>query len=167
MKVKVLLAVLTVLVIVLSGCSSGKDTITEAFDYEATGWRSKYTSQEKIEACKIPEETLAKMTTKALVETVVTYPYFTDVTAFDTLEMGVEALNHNFGGLKELMTREDAYQCTLDLINSICPDILDLKPEDDWDEFMKVFNEKNKTKFDIINLINAHTLLKILKNDSK
>ena len=37
---------------------------------------------------------------------------------------------------------------------------------DDWDEFMKVFNEKNKTKFDIINLINAHTLLKILKNDS-
>lgn len=152
-------------------CGFGYIVIKDAYDYDATGWKSKTATMDKIEACDIPEDTLKKMTTEALVETVITYPYFSVVTAYSSptagLEEGIEALNQQFGGLKELMTREDAYQCTLDLINSICPDILDLKPDDDWDEFMKVFNEKNKTKFDIIHLINADTLLKILKDYSK
>lgn len=151
-------------------CGFGYIVIKDAYDYDATGWKSKTATMDKIEACDIPEDTLKKMTTEALVETVITYPYFSVVTAYSSptagLEEGIEALNQQFGGLKELMTRDDAYQCTLDLINSICPEILDLKPDDDWDEFMKVFNEKNKTKFDIIHLINADTLLKILKDYS-
>ena len=141
-------------------------SINEAYKYPilpgTKEWNEYDSTMKRVEACKVPMEILEEMSTEALVETIVTYPYFTNVTAWDTLEMGVEALNEQFGGIKELLTREDAYDCTIGFINAICPDILNLKPEDDWDEFMEVFKEKNKTQFDIIHLINADILLKIL-----
>ena len=47
MKVKVLLAGLAVLVIVLSGCSSGKDTITEALIMKQQGGEAKVLLRKK------------------------------------------------------------------------------------------------------------------------
>lgn len=144
--------------------------ITEAYKYSivpgTAEWNSLDSAQKRKEVCKVPQDILSKMTTSALVETIVTYPYFIDVYAFDTLDMGVEALRSEFGGVDELLTRKDAYDSTLSFINNICPEYLNLSVEDDWDAFKSDFDKNNKTNFDLIHLNNAGTLLKIVKENS-
>ena len=44
-------------------CGFGYIVIKDAYDYDATGWKSKTATMDKIEACDIPEDTLKKMTT--------------------------------------------------------------------------------------------------------
>lgn len=63
-----------------------------------------------IDVCQIPEEILGKMTTEALVETVMNYPCAPAAYAFDTFEMGYQRAKKNFNGLRELEQRADARQ---------------------------------------------------------
>lgn len=49
-----------------------------------------------IEATHVDSEILEKMSTPALVETVVTYPLFVNVNAYQTLESGVEEVSEYF-----------------------------------------------------------------------
>lgn len=183
MKIKLLLVIvlfagIIALVAVINGSSdsevdetvtiSEKYTIKEAYKYPALpgkpGWEQLGSTQDKKKACEVPKDILSKMTTEALVETIVTYPYFTDVNAFETLDQGVEALRLEFGGVDELLTRADAYECIIAFINSVDPEYLNIKSEEEFDSFMTNFNEKNTTGFDILHLINAKTLLNIISN---
>ena len=185
MKIKLCLITLIfagiiALVVKLNGTSFTEDesvtvtekySIKEAYQYPAipgtTEWNNLGSTQDRKEACRVSQDILSNMTTDALVETIVTYPFFTDVNAFDTLDMGVEALSSEFGGVDELLKRNDAYESTLSFINSVCPEYLNLTGEDDWDAFMNTFNQNNKTKFDILHVINAGTLLKIITEKGK
>ena len=148
-----------------------KYSIKEAYQYPAipgtAEWNNLGSTQERKEACRVSQDILSNMTTDALVETIVTYPFFTDVNAFDTLDMGVEALSYEFGGVDELLKRNDAYESTLSFIDNVCPEYLNLTGEDDWDAFMNNFNQKNKTRFDILHVINAGTLLRIITEKGK
>lgn len=58
-------------------------------------------------ACQIPDEILHNMTTDALFQTVLDYPFLSTIYAFDTIEMGYEANKRQFNGLQELETRPD------------------------------------------------------------
>ena len=148
-----------------------KYSIKEAYQYPiipgTMEWNNLGSTQKRKEACRVSQDILSNMTTGALVETIVTYPFFTDVNAFDTLDLGIEALSYEFGGVDELLKRNDAYESTLSFINNVCPEYLDLTVEDDWDAFMNNFNQKNKTKFDILHVINASTLLRIITENGK
>ena len=54
------------------------------------------------------------MTTEALVETVVKYPLFIDVYAYDSIIQGFQALGNYFKGVEVLLSRSDALDCLED-----------------------------------------------------
>lgn len=91
-----------------------KYTITEPYKYPVIPgtkeWNLLNDHQEMIDACYIEPEFLSKMTTEALVETVITYPLFVDAFAYDTFDVGLQKISRYFAGIDELLSREDAYE---------------------------------------------------------
>lgn len=67
----------------------------------------------KVELLQIPEDILTKLTTEALVETVVAYPYLGDMHYFSTLELGYNSVRDHFNGLQELERRPDGMETLL------------------------------------------------------
>ena len=92
--------------------SVNSQEITEAHIYTiAPGtkeWEKLDGAYEKRAACFISEDEVRKMSTKALVETVVTYPLFVDIYCYDSIKTGIERVSSYFPGIGELFTREDA-----------------------------------------------------------
>lgn len=67
-------------------------------------------------ACQIPEDILHNMTTDALFQTVLDYPFLTDIYAFNTIQEGYETVERRFNGLQELESRSDY----LDVLTNYC-----------------------------------------------
>ena len=74
-------------------------------------WFSIVCHADKVEMLQIPQEILENMTTDALVESVGNYPYFPDMDAFSTQELGYKAVRDGFNGLRELESRPDGMSC--------------------------------------------------------
>src|SRR5690554_1653745 len=85
-------------------------SITKAYQYPVVPgmeeWKKLNSLQEKAEACQIPEDILGDMTTEALIETVVNYPLFINVFAYDNKKTGLEHVKDYFNGLQELYERD-------------------------------------------------------------
>ena len=64
----------------------------------------------KGEVCQIPEDILSRMTTAALLETVLDYPLLGDIYAWNSPEQGFSMLLNSFNGLSELVDRPDFAQ---------------------------------------------------------
>lgn len=58
-------------------------------------------------ACQIPEEVLHNMTTAALFQSVLDYPFLCDMYAFNTIQLGYETVKRRFNGLQELESRPE------------------------------------------------------------
>jgi len=90
------------------------DSIKEAYQYKVvpgtSEWEELGGKAEREAACWISSSVLERMTTQALVETILTYPFFIDVYAFDTLELGFSIAPPQ--GLNVLLEREDAAETT-------------------------------------------------------
>lgn len=90
-------------------------TIDEPYEYPikpgTDEWFSIESHADKVEMLQIPQEILENMTTRALVESVVNYPYFPDMDAFSTPELGYMAVRDGFNGLQELENRPDGMSC--------------------------------------------------------
>ena len=76
-------------------------------------------------ACQIPEEILRNMTTDALLQTVLDYPFLHNIYVFNTLEQGYEEIKRQFNGLQELETRPDF----LDTLSQYCLENYSLEDE--------------------------------------
>ena len=63
---------------------------------------------ERREACKVSREILEKMTTDALIETIINYPFLIDVYAFSTIDEGIKHISTYFSGIDILSKRNDA-----------------------------------------------------------
>jgi hypothetical protein len=91
------------------------NTIDEPYEYPITPgteeWASISSHTEKAEQLQIPQDVLEHMTTEALVETVVNYPYLPDMGAFSTQELGYRSVRDGFNGLQELESRPDGMAC--------------------------------------------------------
>lgn len=108
--------------------------ITEAYEYPIVPgmdeWKQLDTHVKKVNACQIPEDILDKLTTEALVETVMNYPLLIDMLAYNTQYTGYQAVYNEFNGLRELQTREDAaeylenYQGEVSLLSVVAKIIL-------------------------------------------
>ncbi len=87
-------------------------TITEAYAYPVLPgtqeWNELDSLQEKIHACYVDPALMGRMSTEALVETVLNYPLLINIYAFDTIEMGIESVSNYFAGIGILAQREDA-----------------------------------------------------------
>ncbi|MBR5537464.1 MAG: hypothetical protein IKU58_06145 [Clostridia bacterium] len=57
-------------------------------------------------ACRVPEEVAKNMTTRALVETVMNYPYLVDMYAFDSIDLWFKGVR-NLPMMAELCARPD------------------------------------------------------------
>ena len=124
-KVKRVLVVLLAIVVFFV-CSVGASaskvpvdemgyTINEPYDYPikpgTDEWFKIEDHVEKVKMLQIPQDVLEKMTTEALVESVVNYPYLLDMLAFATQKLGYEAVRDGFNGLQELERRPDGMSC--------------------------------------------------------
>lgn len=93
--------------------AKNKATITEAYDYPITQasseWKAFQTHAEMIEACQIPKSILSRLSTEALLESVLDYPLLGDMLAFDNVSSGYRSVFNSFNGLQELSKREDMY----------------------------------------------------------
>lgn len=69
-----------------------------------------------VKACRIPDEVLSGMSTENLVQTVLFYPLFLDVLAYDSMDMGYNAIKQSFNGLSELCKRTDRNEALLAVV---------------------------------------------------
>ena len=61
-------------------------------------------------ASQVPEEVLEHMTTDALLLTVLDYPFMNDIYAFNTMELGYEAVKKHCNSLREFENRPDCLE---------------------------------------------------------
>lgn len=92
------------------------EIVTVPYEYPikpgTTEWEGFLSREEMIEACQIPEEILSRMTTDALVKTILNYPMIFEMLIFETIDSDIDVgfwhIANSFNGLQELMGREDA-----------------------------------------------------------
>ena len=78
----------------------------------------------KKRACYVSAEEAENMTTRALAETVVTYPYLVDMLAFDSPDMWFSGARTSLPMVKELCGREDAVAALRELGTNAGDDVL-------------------------------------------
>ncbi len=117
-----------VLMFTMSTVSLASDqTITQAHTYDVIPGTEEWenlTVEERVEASFVSEEESSKMTTEALLETILNYPYWINVYAYGNIRYGIDVVASYFPPLNEFLQREDA----LDVINNYldnCPALLD------------------------------------------
>lgn len=71
-------------------------------------WKKFNSHKEMLDAVQIPETRLKAMSTAELVESVLNYPLYGDMYAYDTFQQGIDSLTLQFNGLSELLKRVDA-----------------------------------------------------------
>ncbi|MEI6050608.1 MAG: hypothetical protein WCS03_17055 [Bacteroidota bacterium] len=76
-------------------------------------WSTLKTEKERFNAMQIPEDTLKRMTTSALVISCLNYPAFGFITAYDNYQGGLVYLATKFNGLDELAKRNDVEKCLI------------------------------------------------------
>lgn len=79
-------------------------------------WINLGSTKARREASQVPDEVLEHMTTDALLLTVLDYPFRADMYAFNTIEMGYDALKKQCNGLREFENRPDY----LDVLSQYC-----------------------------------------------
>lgn len=136
---------------------------------ETEEWKNLGSLTAMINATHIDYDILKNMSTPALVETVVSYPLFVNVCAYDTLEKGVNEVSKYFYGIEELCNRENARSCLLNFINSRCPNLLELKTDEEIKtalyDYEKAYNDSRNRE--IFFIINAVTLIEYLDYSNK
>lgn len=116
-------------------------SITQPFVYpdkSSDEWRS-MNQEQRRKACEIPEDTMGQMTTQALLESVLSNPFLIDLSAFDTLEMGVEVAGASVSGLQTLVERPDFMETIIAYGAELMPDMManeDAQVRSDCDQLM-------------------------------
>ena len=137
---KIILPSLLFIVIITASCTQDGQSTTynnAPYDYPVRPGTDEWGmlgSSGKYEACQIPEDTLKKMSTQALVETVLDYPRLIIYRAHNDMQMGFDMLVENFNGLRELYTRPDCGTEVLKVFLEIDPAAID----EEWSGTQKV-----------------------------
>ena len=137
----------------LLACSpkANDSAIAGAYEYPVKpgtdAWRAFTTHEEMLKACQIPESTLRAISTEGLVETVLNYPLYNDVLAYNSPQQGFDAISSEFNGIMELLNRKDAGIVLLAKFKAADPTAIGK----DWTDLQKGSY--------IFNLIDIETLL--------
>ena len=70
-------------------------------------WNQLKTHEDMIRVCQIPEDTLTKLTTKALLETCLAYPLMPDAFVYNNMKEGFNKTYDKFNAYNELISRKD------------------------------------------------------------
>lgn len=124
-RLKIIGLILVVCSSLVSGCRPAAPqgeqgyTITVPHEYEITPGTKEWeqlTNEERIASCYVSAEEINQMTTEALIDTVIHYPYLLVVEAGSTVGAWKEGIlilceQYQFTGLSELLIRPDAREC--------------------------------------------------------
>ena len=77
-------------------------------------WANFKTSKEMYDSCQIPDPVLTSITTDALLETVLNYPFLGTYRCYDDCEIAARYLCGQFNGLEELVARDDLTETLLE-----------------------------------------------------
>jgi len=125
-----------------TGCEcSNPPTGILAWDYPVKPgmeeWKNFNSNEEMVEACQIPENILASLSTEDLTEICLQYPLLNDVFVFNFLSKGADKLFNDFNGIRELFKREEAskellrhYNCEMQNISFLDKPATDLEKGD-------------------------------------
>ncbi len=87
-------------------------TITTPHHYDVVpgtdAWRALKNAPEKRAACYVSAEEASRMTTPALIQTILDYPLIIDAYAYDNHMIGMDAVSTYFPCIDELVARNDA-----------------------------------------------------------
>jgi hypothetical protein len=78
-------------------------------------WSNLRTEKDRFNALQIPDEILTKMSTSSLVVACMNFPAFGHFSAYKNIQTGFEILSTKFNGLTELLKRNDAERCIIDI----------------------------------------------------
>ena len=99
-------------------------TIDQPYEYPLKPgdpeWKNLNGNIAMLSAVQIPGEILQVLSTKALAKSVLEYPLFMDIWAYDE-ETGFKHLAANFNGLRDLLAREDAGPALLEEYRAFDP----------------------------------------------
>jgi hypothetical protein len=84
-------------------------------------WHALKSYQDKRDACTLPESLLSTISTKGLIETYLNYPLLGDLMVFNTPQEGIQKLQENFNGVRELLKRKDVATLLLEKYTSMNP----------------------------------------------
>ncbi len=92
-------------------------TIDTPYEYPIVPGTQEWIELEDVVArrkvCQIPDDVLNHITTDALLETVINYPFRSDMYSFNDFQTGYEAVKNRFNGLQELERRSDCLDALL------------------------------------------------------
>ena len=77
------------------------------------------TRSDRVDACQIPNDAIANMSTEELLQAVLAYPFMIDLYAFDTYRAGFEHVYREFPALAELAKRTDFGPVLIDFYRNI------------------------------------------------
>lgn len=97
----------------LSLSSSINDPYTFLSEKDSKIWTTVISLEDKIQACEIPEEVLKRMTTDALVRTLLKYPLNVIFSAYDNHLDAIELIFKNSALHRELASRDNAAEVLL------------------------------------------------------
>ena len=110
---------------------------SDAYDFPikpgTDAWRAFNSHDEMLNACQIPEPLLKNMSTSGLVETVMNYPLFGDILAYNNPQIGINRVSAQFNGLSELLKRKDAGTVLLNIYAAMDPAAI----PDNWTDLQK------------------------------
>jgi hypothetical protein len=84
-------------------------------------WKAMASVAERVEACQIPTATLKTLSTDALIDSWVNFPFAFDLYASSNFQRGMGFWMNNFSGLQELSLRNDAGTRVLEYFKRMNP----------------------------------------------
>ncbi|MBR3469630.1 MAG: hypothetical protein IKH28_08055 [Lachnospiraceae bacterium] len=124
-----------------------EQTVTMPWEYPIQPGSEEWKALDITEAVAmldVPKDVVYSMTTKALFETVMTYPLIDNIYGYDSVHFGITATKNSFFALEAFLEREDALEVLYDDL-SAC-----------YDSLYKASDEKEKE--DVESRINTVTL---------
>ncbi len=97
--------------IVITNRQIEKDVDEVWYQYPVTPkseeWKD-MTVQEKMQACRIPNEKMSSLSNLALVKAITDYPFFVDLYVYDSIEYAVKIFPNQCDAYKEILSRKDS-----------------------------------------------------------
>ncbi len=111
MKIKKFLLIIAFIILSSISAITLNSVYASPYDYPikpgSPEWKALCSTQQKVDCCQIPENILKRMTTEALVETVLNYPLLFLYSCYDDHFFYADIMEKDFNGYRELLNRKD------------------------------------------------------------
>ena len=148
-------------------------SIVQPFDYPDIPMNSSGESVNDDPRIQIPKRTIQEMTTQALLDTILSFPFLSDILVYDSYELGLLSAIDRYPALNELVTelflRADALetiQGNLELLSSIRGTSVESSAQAIYSEALLETIQNQTLVEDSVQTIYLETLLETIQNQT-